>query len=104
MAVSMIIKWHWCLDAFNGITTLIVALGVTLGVCTCVTMMTRISGSTSLMPKLLCTFRHQFYRDSDIAAAFLPHQGLPLAQGLIVVMTLVTMVGRSQDWWQLMST
>jgi hypothetical protein len=34
-------------------------------------------------------FRHQLYRERDVAAVFLPHQGLPLAQGLIVVMTLV---------------
>ncbi len=25
--VILIVKWHWCLDAFNGITTLIIATG-----------------------------------------------------------------------------
>ncbi len=31
ITVIMIIKWHWHLDTFNGLTTLIVQLGVTLG-------------------------------------------------------------------------
>jgi hypothetical protein len=72
---------------------------------------TQISGSTSLFLEVLRTFRHQLYGECDVAAAFLPHQGQHLAQGLVVVMTLVTNVafilwhfGHSQDWWQLMST
>jgi hypothetical protein len=51
------------------------------------------------------------YKERDITAAFLPHQGQPLAQGLIAVMTLVSNVafilwcfGCSQDWWQSKST
>jgi hypothetical protein len=79
--VIMTIKWHWYLDAFNGLAMLILALGVTLGICSCVTRMMQISGSTSLVPAVHCTFRLQLYRDCDIAAAFLPHQGQPLAQG-----------------------
>jgi hypothetical protein len=65
----------------------------------------QISSST----EVFCTFKHQLYREHDIAAACLPHQGQPLAQGQIVVMTLVTNVaftlwrfGCFQDWWQLM--
>ncbi len=73
--VIMIVKWRWCLDTFNGITTLIVAMGVTLGVCSCVTRMTQISGSTRLVPEILCMFRHQMYGERDVTAAFLPHQG-----------------------------
>jgi hypothetical protein len=30
--------------------------------------------------------KHQLYMERDVTAAFLPHQGQPLAQGLIVVM------------------
>ncbi len=48
ITVIVIVKWHWRLDAFNGITTLIIALGVTLGVCSCVTRTTQFSGSTTL--------------------------------------------------------
>ncbi len=33
ITVIVIVKWHWRLDAFNGLTMLIVVLGVTLGVC-----------------------------------------------------------------------
>jgi hypothetical protein len=109
--VIVIVKWYWRFDAFNGITTLIVALGVTLGVCYCVTRTMQISISTSLVLEVLCTFRHQLYGERVITVAFLPHQDQPFAQGLIVVMTLVTNAafilrcfGCSQDWWQLMST
>ncbi len=35
--VIVIVKWHWYLDAFNDLTTLILALGVMLGVWSCVT-------------------------------------------------------------------
>ncbi len=75
ITVIVIVKWHWCLDAFNGITTLIVALGVTLGICFCVTRTTQISGCTRLVPEVLRTFRHQLCVERDITAAFLPHQG-----------------------------
>ncbi len=92
ITVIMIIKRHWHLDAFNGQTTFIFALGVTLSICSCVTRATQISGSASLVPEVLHTFRHQLYRKREVAAAFLPHQGQPLAQGLIIVMTLVTNV------------
>jgi hypothetical protein len=92
--VIVIVKWHWYFNAFNvnGLTTLILAFGVKLGICSCVTRMMQISGSTSLVPAVLCTFGHQLYGDCNVAAAFLPHQGQSLAQGLIVVMTLVTNV------------
>ncbi len=59
ITIIVIVKWHWPLDAFNGLTTLIVALGVTLGICSCVTRMTQISGSTRLVLEVLCTFRQQ---------------------------------------------
>jgi hypothetical protein len=59
ITVIMIIKWHWILDAFNGITTLILALGVMLGICSCVTRTIQISGDTSHVQEVLCTFRHQ---------------------------------------------
>ncbi len=75
ITVIMIVKWHWHLDAFNGITTLIVVLGVTLGVCSCVTRMMQIGGSTRLVLEVLCTFQHQLYGEHDVTAAFLPHQG-----------------------------
>ncbi len=71
----VIVKWHWRLDAFNGITTLIIALGVTLGICSCVTKMMQISGSTRLASEVLCTFKHQLCVERDVTAAFLPHQG-----------------------------
>jgi hypothetical protein len=56
-------------------TTFIIALGVTLGICSCVTRMTQLSGSTRLVPEVFCTFRHQLYRECDVTAAFLAHQG-----------------------------
>ncbi len=108
--IIVIVKWHWHLDAFNGITTLIIVLGVTLGVCSCVTRTTQISGSTRLVPEVLCTFRHQLYMECDVTADFLPHQGQHLAWGLIIVMTWSQMWLSScgtlgfQDWWQSMST
>ena len=88
-AFSMMVI-HVAFDAVVGITMLIVALGVTLGICFCVTMTTQIRGSTRLVPEVLCTFRHQLSVECDINAAFLPHQGYHLVQGLIVVVTLVT--------------
>jgi hypothetical protein len=48
--------------------------------------------------------------EHDITAAFLSHQDQSLAQGLIVVMNLVTNVAfilwhlGYQDWWQSMLT
>ncbi len=75
ITVIMIIKWHWHLDAFNGIITLIIALGGTLCVCSCVTRTTQISGCTRLVTEVLCMFRHQLCMERDITAAFLPHQG-----------------------------
>ncbi len=75
ITVIVIIKWHWRLDAFNGLTKLIVVLGVTLGICSCVTRMMQISGSTRLVTEVLRTFRHQLYVECDVTAAFLPHQG-----------------------------
>ncbi len=95
ITVIVIIKWHWHLDTFNGLATLIVALGVTLGFCSCVTRTIQINGYTRLVPEVLCTFRHQLYMECDGTAAFLPHQGQPLAWGLIIVMTLVTKVASS---------
>ncbi len=35
ITVIVIVEWHWRLDVFNGITTLIVALDVTLGFALC---------------------------------------------------------------------
>ncbi len=99
--INVIVKWDWHLDAFNGLTTLIVALGVTLSICSCMTRMTKISSSTSLVPAVLRTFRHQLCMDCDITAAFLPHQGQPLEWGLIVVMTLTYLfhVSASVETW-----
>jgi len=52
-------------------------------------------------------FRHQLCIERDVIAAFLFHQGYPLVQGLIVVVTLlVTIVVFHLDalgiqrWWQ----
>ncbi len=73
--VIVIVKWHWRLGAFNSLTMLIVVLGVTLGVCSCVTRTMQISGSTRLVPEVLHTFWHQLYVECDVTAAFLPHQG-----------------------------
>ncbi len=75
VTIIVIVKWHKRLDAFNGITMLIIVLGVTLGVCSCMTRTTQISGSTRLVPEVLCTFRHQLCVERDVTAAFLPHQG-----------------------------
>jgi hypothetical protein len=47
----------------------------------------QISSSTSLVLEVLCSFRHQLYKEHDVAATFLPHKGQPLAKGLIVVTT-----------------
>ncbi len=82
VAITVIVigKWNCHLDALNGLTMLILALGVTLGIRSCVTRAKQISGSTSLVLEVLCTFRNQLYKEYDIAAAFLPHQGQPLAQ------------------------
>ena len=33
--VIVIVEWHWCLDVFNGITTMILVLDVTLGFALC---------------------------------------------------------------------
>jgi hypothetical protein len=68
---------------------MILVLRVMLGICSWVTRMTQISGSTRLVPEVLHTFRHQLYVERDVTAAFVPHPGQPLAQGLIIVMTLV---------------
>ncbi len=75
ITVIVIVKWHCCLDAFNGITTLIVTLGVMLGIFSCVTRTTQISSCTKLLPEVLCTFRHQLCVERDFTAAFHPHQG-----------------------------
>ncbi len=75
ITVIGIVKWHWHLDALNCITTLIIMLGVTLGICFCVTRMTQISGCTRLLLEVLCTFRHQLCIERDVTASFLPHQG-----------------------------
>ena len=63
---------------------------------------TQISSCT----RLVLVVRHHLYGERDVTAALFPHQGQPLAQELIVVMTLVTNVafilwqfGHSQDWW-----
>ncbi len=69
--VIMIFKWHWHLDAFNVMIMLILPLRVTLGVCSCVTRTMKFSGSTSLVPEVLCTFRHQLYKEHDITAVSL---------------------------------
>jgi hypothetical protein len=82
-------KWQWRLDAFDCITALIVALGVMLCFCSCVTRATQISISTNFVLKVVRTFRRQVYGERDVAAAFLPHQGQPLASRLIIVTTLV---------------
>ncbi len=77
ITVIVIIKWHWRLglDAFNCIATLIVALGVMLGICPCVTRTTQISDSTRLVKEIFCMFRHQLCMEHDVTAAFLPQQG-----------------------------
>ncbi len=106
ITVIVIVKWHWHLDAFNGLITFIIALGAKLGICSCVSRTTQISGSTKLVPEVLYTVRHQLFMKPDITAAFLLRQRQPLAWGLIIVMTLVTNVAiilwclrHSQDWW-----
>ncbi len=71
MTVIVIIKWHWHLDTFNGVITLIVALGVMLGVCSCVTRTTQISGSTRLVQMVLRTFRHQLSVKCDVTSPLL---------------------------------
>ncbi len=58
ITVIVIVKWYWHFNAFNGITTFIAALGVTLGICYWLTRMMQINISTSLVPEVLCTFRH----------------------------------------------
>jgi hypothetical protein len=91
ITIIVIINWHWCLDTFNGLTMLIIALSVMLSICSCVTRTMQFSGSTSLVPEVLCTFRHQLYgKVTSLLLYFCPHQGQPLVQGLIIVMTLVT--------------
>ncbi len=75
ITVIVVVRWHWRWDAFNGLTMLIVAMGVTLGICSCVTRTTQISISARLVPEILCTFRHQLCVGRDVTAAFLPHQG-----------------------------
>ncbi len=97
-----------CIQRHNNV---IIALGVTLRICSCVTRTMQISSCTRLVLEILSTFRHQLCMERDVTAAFLPHQGQPLARGLTIVMTLVTNVafilrhfGHSQDWWQSMST
>ena len=57
-----------------------------------VTRTTQINGCTWLVPEVLCMFRHQLCIERDVIAAFLPHQGYPLVQGLIVVMTLLVTI------------
>ncbi len=109
ITVIVIIKWHWHLDAFNGITTLIVVLGVTLGICSCVTRMTQINGSTRLVPEVLCTFRHQLCVERDVMLFFptkanLWYKGWSL--WWLWSQTWLSSCGALgfQDWWQLMST
>ncbi len=110
IAVIMIIKWHWHLDALNGITTLIVALGVTLGICSCVTRTTQISGCTRLVPEVLCTSKHQLCIERDVMAALLPHKANLWYKGWLLwwlwSQTWLSSCGTLgfQDWWQSMST
>jgi hypothetical protein len=108
--VIMIVKWHWWLHIQwpNNIDP---CVGRHVWHMLLHDKVMQISSSTKFVPEVLCTFRHQLYRERDVTAAFLPPQGQPLAQGLIVVMNLFTNVasilwhfGHSQDWWQLMST
>ncbi len=75
------IQWHNNVDP---------SLGVTLGICSCVTRTMQISNSTRLVKEVFCMFRHQLCMECDITAVFLSHQGLPLVQGLTILMTLVT--------------
>jgi hypothetical protein len=46
--------------------------------------MTQLTGSTRFVPEAFCTFRHQLYRDHDVTAAFLPHQGQPSSERQIL--------------------
>ena len=50
------------------------------------TRTTQINGCTGLVPEVLWCI------ERDIIAAFLLHQGYPLVQGLIVVMTLLVTI------------
>ncbi len=91
-------------------TTIIITLGFMLGVCSCVTRMTQISNSTRLVKEVFCMFRHQLCMERDVTAAFLPHQGKLLVQGVLLWwlwsqtwLSSCSALG-CQDWWQLMLT
>ncbi len=107
--VIVIVKWHWRLDAFNGLTTLIVALGVTLGICSCVTRRMQISGCTRLVTEVLCMFRHQLYVEGDATAAFFPTKANLWYKGWLLWLWSQMWLSSCgtlgfQDWWQLMLT
>jgi hypothetical protein len=67
ITVIVIVEWHWRLGVLNGLTTLIVVLDP-------------LHVQTSVV------------HERDITAAFLPPKGLPLIQGLIIVMTLLVTI------------
>ena len=62
----------WHLDGFNGLTMLIIALGVTVGVCSCVMRITQISCTTRLVLEVLCGFQHQLYIECESLLLFFP--------------------------------
>ncbi len=63
ITVIVIIKWHWCLDTFNGLITLILALGVLMfGICSCMTRQRK-----SVVAQVLC---RRSSAHSDISCAW----------------------------------
>ncbi len=77
------IQWH------NNVNC---CIGCHIELCSCVTRTTQINVCTGLLPEVLCMFRHQLCIKCDLTAAFLPHQGKPLVQGLMIVMTLLVTI------------
>ena len=49
-------------------------IGCHVGLCSCVTRTTQISGCTRLVPEVLYMFRHQLCVECDVTAACFPHQ------------------------------
>ena len=108
---SIQVQWVLCVCWHN--TTIVAITVIVIVEGHWATRTTQINGCTGLVPEVLCMFRHQLCIERDIIAAFLLHQGYPLVQGLIVVMTLlVTIVvvilmlwafkdGGNQSWYDL---
>ncbi len=110
ITVIMIVKWHWHLDAFNGITMLIIASGVTLGISSCVTRTMQISGCTKLVTEISARSDISCMGNLTSLLLFFPTKANLWYKGWLLwwrwSQTWLSSCGAlgCQDWWQSMLT